>query len=469
MNETLARELEPDWVSAEELDGNYRPVLRMVRELIGVIPNCNPILEIWPPGFRTFNLLVPNLLNLPSAVVGQGAPKDLVGIAMYASSNAAGCPYCTAHHCSFAIRRGADPDAVLGARSPAEAAVADLAEAMAVVPHRVTPAHVAAIEQHLSDQDIEWIVLAVSLGGFLNKFMDAMGIQLEDETIADVQALLRPTGWNPGKHLWSSEFVDGQLEQEGRQLGSADTGWAEVDRSDDIPLDGLGTYLRVFRQAPGAARLEKGWTRGVSGRLGPVLLMLEEEIGYAFPILAALRSQKAVKAIATALRDNLDEGQSRVGLRAKLLAGLVYAGEIESELLSGELMLLIDALVPDADPRLLAATKRFAAAPTTLSEMPEGLDHRDAAALLLAKAASPSPAEVSEITVATVCPALDADEVVELVVWLALLQTLGRLYSFFDAKLPADPVGHAESVDADPAPAGWNRSAADCILRREMV
>lgn len=437
MNETLAQELEPDWISVEQLDDDYRPILRMVRELIGVIPNCNPILEIWPTGFRTFNLLVPNLLNLPAAVVGQGAPKDLVGIAMYASSNAAGCPYCTAHHCSFAIRRGADPDAVLGDRSEVEAAVADLAEAMAVVPSRVTQQHLAAVEAHLSDEDIQWIVLAVSLGGFLNKFMDSMGIQLEDETVADVQALLRPTGWKPGKHIWTSDADDGQLQQEGRPLGVDEPSWTEVDTSDDIPLDSIGTYLRVFRQAPAAARLEKGWTRGVSGRIGPVLLMLEEEIGYAFPVLAALRSPKAVKAIATALRDNLDDRQSRIGLKAKLMAGLVYAGEAQSDLLTDELLYLFSILVQDADPRLLAATKRFADSPIPLAEVPEGLNSKEAAAVLLAKAAAPSPAEVSEITIAMVCPTLESDEVVEIVTWLALLQTLARLYSYFDAKLPA--------------------------------
>ncbi len=455
MNETLAQEIEPDWVSVEQLDDDYRPVLKMVRELIGVIPNCNPILEIWPAGFRTFNLLVPNMLNLPAALLGHGAPKDLVGIAMYASSNAAGCPYCTAHHCSFAIRRGADPNAVLGDRSAAEAAVADLAEAMAVVPPQVTPQHLRAVEQHLPDDHIEWIVLAVSLGGFLNKFMDAMGIQLEDETVADVQALLRPTGWSPGKHIWSSEPGDDRLEQDGLPLGPTNPGWAEIDTSEEIPLDTIGTYLRIFRQTPGAARLEKGWTRGVSRRIGPVLLMLEDQIGYAFPVLGALRSHKAVKAIATALRDNLDPAQSSIGLQAKLLAGLVYAGQVESELLSDELIVLFDVLVPDADPRLVAATRRFANSSTMLAEVPQGLSSKEAAALLLAKAASPSPAQVSEITVATVAPELDAAEIVEVVVWLAVLQTLGRLYSYYEVKLPVgqiDSNGSAEPqpVEADP-------------------
>ena len=431
MNQTLAQEIESDWVSVDHLNDNYKPVLKMVRELIGVIPNCNPVLEIWPPGFRTFNLLIPNMLNLPAALFGQGAPKDLVGIAMYASSNAAGCPYCTAHHCSFAIRRGADPSAVLGERSAAEAAVTDLAEAMAVIPHRVTKELVTEAARHLSEEDLQWIVLAVSLGGFLNKFMDTMGIQLEEDTIADVQALLTPTGWNPGKHVWSTELDEDPM-AEGLTLSAARAAWAEVDNSEDIPVDGLGTYLRVVRQAPGAVRLERGWTKGVSGRIGPVLLMLEEEVGYAFPFLGALLSHKVVKALATALRDNLDAGQSKVGLKTKLLAGLVYAREVDSELLSMESMLLLDLLVPDIDPSLLAAVKRFGDTPTAETEVPWGLSSKETAALLLAKAASTSPSSVSEITIASVSPTLASDEIVEVVVWLSLLQTLNRLYSFLE-------------------------------------
>ena len=109
MNETLARELAPHAIPAERLPADHRPILGMLSELLGVVPNCYPVLAIWPTGLRTFNVLVPNLLNLPFALVGQGAPKDLVGLALYASSQAAGCSYCIAHHCSWALRRGRRP------------------------------------------------------------------------------------------------------------------------------------------------------------------------------------------------------------------------------------------------------------------------------------------------------------------------------------------------------------------------
>jgi hypothetical protein len=37
-----------DW---ETLHKNYGPLLNLVKELLGIIPNCDPTLEIWPPGF----------------------------------------------------------------------------------------------------------------------------------------------------------------------------------------------------------------------------------------------------------------------------------------------------------------------------------------------------------------------------------------------------------------------------------
>ena len=418
MNETLARALAPHARGLDELNETHKPVLAMVRELIGVVPDCYPVLDIWPTALRTYNVLVPNLLNLPGALVGQGAPKDLVGVAMYAASRAAGCPYCIAHHCSYAIRRGVNPDAMFGQPNPAEAAVSDLGAALGSVPTTVTPDHIRAVEAHLSPGEVEWVALAIGLGGFLNKFMDALGIELEDAALNDVRALLQPTGWRPP----GAEAVNSE---------------ATLDTSGDIPVDTLGTYLRVIRQAPGAARLDRGWTRGVSGRIGPTLLMLEEEVGYGFPFLASLSSTRAVRALATALRDNLDGRRSHVGLETKLLAGLVYAGHVGSQTLVDECTLLFEALVPDPNPWLMAAVRRFATSPTDEAEIPPGLSTEAAASLLLARAAAPSPTDVSEITVAVTQPGLEPEAIVEIMSWLSLLQALHRLYSFNEARIAA--------------------------------
>ena len=51
-------ELRDQTVDMAQLHKDYKPMLRLVREIIGVVPNCDPYLEIWPAGFRTYNLLV---------------------------------------------------------------------------------------------------------------------------------------------------------------------------------------------------------------------------------------------------------------------------------------------------------------------------------------------------------------------------------------------------------------------------
>ena len=412
---TLAQELESEAVDFEQLHHDYEPVLRLVKELIGVIPNCDPYLEIWPIGFRSYNLLVPNLLNLPFLLVGLGVRKDLVGLAMYVSSRSAGCDYCAAHTCSFALRRGTSANAVLGDYDEIEAAVASVADSLGRAPSDLTNAQVKELDKHLSPEDVEWIVLSIAIMGFLNKFMDGMGIELEAEAIADVQDLIGPTGWSTGKHQWDEDL--------------------ETESKGEVPVDSIWTYLRVFRRAPAAIRLEGKWTKGVSGRIGPALMMLEEEVGYSFPIFGGLRNKRAVKAIATVLRDNLEPANSEVGLAAKCLVGLVYAKGAESEMLQAEMLQLAEMLAPELDAELLVDVGHFATAVNADLTMPEGLSKVEAAAIILAKAGTGSPSEINEITISTVTEHLSPAQIIEIMVWLSVLQMLQRLYAFYDAKI----------------------------------
>jgi len=123
MNTTIYAHLKLKAPAFSSLHKKYNPVLQLVDVLIGVIPNCDPIMEIWPTSFRTYNLFVPNLLNLPASLFGSKSVKALMGLAMYQSSAAAGCNYCTAHCCSFAIRRGLNESVVLGEVGKKESAV----------------------------------------------------------------------------------------------------------------------------------------------------------------------------------------------------------------------------------------------------------------------------------------------------------------------------------------------------------
>src|SRR5215208_2787710 len=82
--------LQAERVSWEVLEERYGALLQLVRVLLGVVPNCDRYLEIWPPAFRTYNVMVPNFLNLPVPIFGiGGAPGEVVGLGMYVASRVA--------------------------------------------------------------------------------------------------------------------------------------------------------------------------------------------------------------------------------------------------------------------------------------------------------------------------------------------------------------------------------------------
>jgi alkylhydroperoxidase family enzyme len=423
---TLAQSLRPAAVDLSLLRQEYGPLLQIVRMLIGVVPNCDSVLAIWPTGFRSYNLLVPNLLNLPFSVWGFGPPVVTLGLALYAASRTAQCSYCTAHTCSFTLRRGSSPEKITGDLTPAERAAVDVAEALARVPCDLTPDQRKELSRHFSAADAERIALGVALMGFLNKFMDAFGIDLEQAAVDEVSPVLSSVGWTPGKHPVSAEeHTDPALQA--RPSGR----------------DTLGTKLSLLLHVPAAIRLEKSWTGGVPSHWPAVGTYLKEKTGHDFPLLARVRSRRAVRAIATVLRDNLAEADSHLGLRVKHLAGLVYASVVENETLAHEARSMAASL--DVKEEVLESVSRFAVEPAELLDESEisgavarlaslpGLDCKAALALVLAKAVSPSPSWVPEPLIARVAEALSPEAQVELVAWVSIQQMLHRLGCFHGA------------------------------------
>jgi alkylhydroperoxidase family enzyme len=379
----LTRLLEQDAVPMEVLSVRYGALLELVRKLLGVVPNCDPYLEIWPPAFRAYNVMVPNLLNLPFMLWGVGAPRASVGLAMYVSSRTAGCMYCSAHCCTFALRSGATVEEVASALaersdlSEANRAAVRVAHAMASVPPCVDDDVRAALLRHFSASDAEWIVLSVAMMGWLNKTMDALGVPLETPTVAEVTSVISPAGWTPGRHL---------------------TG--DVPAVKPPGADSLFARLSLIRYAPRAISLDKRWTRNVPDRSPDVGRYLEEQIGYSFSVLSSLHNRRAVRAIATMIRDTL-AGETVIGRDQKLAAGLIFAQTVQSETLEAEL-------------RALGAT-----------EMP------DSPALTLTRAISPSPAQVHAETVES-ARAIEPAGIVETVSTVALFQLLHRLSTFYE-------------------------------------
>jgi alkylhydroperoxidase family enzyme len=420
MTQTLAQGLKPVSVDFETLHARYNPLLVLVREMIGIVPNCDPFLEIWPPGFKAYNLLVPNMFNLPNTLFSKHSFKVSVGLAMYASSKAASA-YCTAHTCSFALRRGARTEAIIGTRSPKEQAVVKLAEGLGRIPVELTLADVEAVREHFSSTETNWLVNAISMMGFLNKFMNAMGVELEQNAINDVGELLSNTGWHPGIHAGSDYRITNSAIPE---------------------KDNLFTYLRVIRQGPGALRLEKKWTRGVPADYPAASMYLREHTGYAFPILKPIGQKRVIRALTTVLCNNLDTELTITGLRVKMFAGYILAILVANDVLKKEVKQKFSALVPEVNEKTFETLEEIAwreipADQMTCNETMISLQkqltltEKEAAVILLALAASYSPAKVNDAVIESTLRHLEPASVVEIVVWLSVLQLLHRLSSYY--------------------------------------
>lgn len=387
----LVEMLEEKAVPFETLHARYGPLLELVRRVIGVVPNCDPYLEIWPPAFRAYNVMVPNLLNLPFMLWGLGAPRSTLGLSMYVSSRAAGCMYCSAHSCTFALRRGATVEEVATALdddpalTEADRAAVRVARLLAVVPAAIDEEARGDLHRHFSGADAEWIVLSIAMMGWLNKTMDALGIPLEPPTVSEVAGVISPSGWTPGKHMRGA-----------------------VASGDPPGADSLATRFGLVRYAPQAIRLDRAWTRGVPDRWPAVGEYLRERTGHPFPVLSRLRHRRAIRAIATMIRDSLSE--TVIGRDEKLAAGLIYAETVGNYALAEEL-------------RALGAT---------------GLS--DSPAQVLARAISPSPAAVDRDALEA-ARRIPPEGIVELVTFVALLQMLHRLSCFYPAQDPARAKG----------------------------
>lgn len=356
-------------ISWDDLHARYDPLLRLVDALLGVVPNCDPYLEIWPPAFRTYNVMVPNLLNLPVPVLGVGGPPPgVVGLSMYVASRSAGCTYCTAHSCSFALRRGAAPETLAAALLPdrtdfsaGELATVAVAAGLGRVPSELTGAQKSALIAEYGEKKAEWIALGAVMMGFLNKFMDAVGVELEPEMVDEVAP----------------------------------------------PVDGLRSRLRLVPMLPAAIRWDRNAQRGVPARWPALGAHLTQHTGHDFAVLGRPHSRRAARAVGTMLCANLDPTTTVVGIEAKVLAGLVFADVVES---------------PDLRDDLHAVARHLG-----MSTDRDAKDPAESAVLTLARAASSSPARIDAATVQACDGVLAPAAVIEIVTWLAVLQLLHRL------------------------------------------
>ena len=136
------------------------------------------------------------------------ALKRLIG---YISSHAAGCRYCQAHTIRAAERYGAEQDQIENiwsyrthaAFSEAERAALDFSLAASQIPNGVDDAIAERMREHWNEGEIVEILGVVALFGYLNRWNDSMGTQMEGPAIESGEQLLaKKDGWEVGKHKY---------------------------------------------------------------------------------------------------------------------------------------------------------------------------------------------------------------------------------------------------------------------------
>ncbi len=128
----------------------------------------------------------------------------------YISSNAAGCRYCQAHAIRAAERYGAEKEQLENiwdyksypAFSDAERAALDFALASSLIPNDVTDEIAEKLRKYWNEGEIVEMMGVIALFGYLNRWNDSMGTEMESGAIDSGKKYLAKKDWNVGKHAY---------------------------------------------------------------------------------------------------------------------------------------------------------------------------------------------------------------------------------------------------------------------------
>lgn len=197
MNQPLVSAL-PEAVNAE-----IQQLIEFFNETLGFCPNSVLTMQRRPAIALAFIQLNKAVMTNEGRV--SSALKRLIG---YIASQVAGCRYCQAHTIRAAERYGAANEQLANiweyrthpAFSEAERAALDFAAAASGIPNGVDEAIAQRLHQHWDDGEIVEMLGVIALFGYLNRWNDSMGTQLEAGAIASGEQHLAQQGWTPGKH-----------------------------------------------------------------------------------------------------------------------------------------------------------------------------------------------------------------------------------------------------------------------------
>ncbi len=188
-------------LSADAL-GTQEEAFRQTRDERGWVANSTLTMARRPEILDAFRRLF--RATMGPGTVDQGLKQMVAEVA----STSAGCRYCQAHTATAARRLGVQAEKIAELydfeRSEhfddGERAALRLARDSAIVPNAVTPEHFAALAEHFDEAQVCELVGAVAMFGFLNRWNDTIGTELEDVPFEFASDHLTSGGWQAGKH-----------------------------------------------------------------------------------------------------------------------------------------------------------------------------------------------------------------------------------------------------------------------------
>ncbi len=186
-------------------DPALQKLILFYNETLGFCPNSVKTMHIRPEIALAFIEMNKAVMENKGKV--SSALKRLIG---YISSYSAGCNYCQAHTIRAAERYSAAEEQMENiwdykthpSFNEAERAALDFSIAASVIPNAVDDTIAENLRNHWDDADIVEILGVIALFGFLNRWNDSMGTEMENGAIESGEKLLKQKGWTIGKHKY---------------------------------------------------------------------------------------------------------------------------------------------------------------------------------------------------------------------------------------------------------------------------
>lgn len=180
-----------------------KPFVDKAFERMGFVPN-SMLTMANKPAFMKSVLPMLYYMNSPDCTIAEDLREMIAFMVSYGS----GCRYCQAHSAHGAEKYGVPQEKIENLWcyqtsdlfTAAEKAALEFSFAAGQQPSAAQPRHFEQLAQHFTEEQIIDITAICSIYGFLNRWNDIVGTQLEDAPKSFTSQALKQSDWEVGKH-----------------------------------------------------------------------------------------------------------------------------------------------------------------------------------------------------------------------------------------------------------------------------